>query len=356
MKVCIIGAGLSGLSCALTLEKYGIMPDIYEQFDRCGGRVTFITTLLQIMNRPIKDPLTDLARRYGISITPINILNRMVMFTPCNMGTARGFLGYIFERGPSPRALDSQLTRKLSAQIKYSTVADFKELSQKYDRVVVATGSPYIAKEMGCWTDVFRGWVRGALVEGEFDPTTWITWFNKSYANNGYAYLGPVNSRNASLVLIASDIREDEAESRWKKFLSTEKIRCIEKDSFLLEHIAGICQPKEVGNILLVGNAGGFMESFLGFGIYNAIASGVLAAQAIYEKTSYQAKMSYLDKTIHQSIPIRRALNMIGNSGYDSLLGLIKIPLLNNLIYNTNINFLELEASALSLVEPLLKK
>ncbi|MFZ5647161.1 MAG: NAD(P)-binding protein [Bacillota bacterium] len=75
MKVCIIGAGLSGLSCALTLEKYGVEPDIYEQFDRCGGRVPFIICLLQIIHRPVADHLIDLARNYGINITPINTLN-----------------------------------------------------------------------------------------------------------------------------------------------------------------------------------------------------------------------------------------------------------------------------------------
>ncbi|WP_376741764.1 NAD(P)-binding protein [Pelotomaculum terephthalicicum] len=41
MRICIIGAGISGLSCALTLEKYGIIPDIYEQYPKTSAKQPF---------------------------------------------------------------------------------------------------------------------------------------------------------------------------------------------------------------------------------------------------------------------------------------------------------------------------
>lgn len=46
------------------------------------------------------------------------------------------------------------------------------------------------------------------MIEGRFDPTAMVVWYNKSYANNGFAYLGPFNGQKASLVLIVSDVRE----------------------------------------------------------------------------------------------------------------------------------------------------
>ena len=121
------------------------------------------------------------------------------------MTRTEGQLGYIFEIGPNNRSITRQLYEKLTTPVKFNTLADYKELAAHYDKIIVATGSAYFAKELGLWTDVFRGWVRGAVVSGSFNPHTWIVWYNKKYANNGYAYLGPFNSNTATLVLVVSD-------------------------------------------------------------------------------------------------------------------------------------------------------
>lgn len=344
MKVCIIGAGVSGLSCAARLEKYGIIPDIYEQYDRCGGRVPYALNLFGLMNRPVKDPLNEMVKQYGIKIKPIGVLDKFVTFSPRNMYASRGPLGYAFEIGPSARSLNSQLCAQVSAGIKYKARVDFKEMARVYDRVVVATGTPYAAKELGCWTDIFRGWITGAVVEGEFSPSTWICWFDKSYANNGYAYLGAFNSREATLGLTISDIRENEIEAGWKKFLDTEKIEYRQKDMFYQEHIAGFCHRREVGNILLVGNAGGFLDSLLGLGLYNAVVSGVLAADAIYEGSSYEKKIGFLKKKIYHSFVARRQVSKLKNSGYDYLFGILGNTAVNRLVFNTGLNVLAINA------------
>jgi len=213
LKVAIIGAGVSGLACAITLEKNGIVPDVFEQLGQSGGRVPFHGALLQLMQRPVPDPAIDLAKRYGIKITPLNLINKIVMVSPGNVAAARGWLGYSYARGASAHSLESQLYGKLTAtRVRFNTMVGCEELAGDYDRVVVATGSGFFAMDRGYWSDIFRAWARGAVVEGRFDPTAMVVWFNKAYANNGYGYLGAFNAEKASLILIVSDVREEEVE------------------------------------------------------------------------------------------------------------------------------------------------
>jgi len=352
MKICIIGAGVAGLSCALTLEKYGIIPDVIEQYERIGGRTPFINCYLQLYGRPIHDRPRYLASHYGITFQPVSPMNKLIMLSPNNIAVAKGRLGYIYSRGPSVDSIENQIYAQLQkTKIKFDTLADFKELSEGYDRVVVATGSPYIAKELGLWTDLFRSWTRGAVMQGEFDPTAWITWWNKSYANDGYAYLGPFDGKTASLVFIASGIREDEVESRWRMFLDVEKLNYKELDSFLLEHIAGHCYPKETGNLMFIGNSAGLMDSMLGFGDYNAIVSGVLAAEAIYEGSSYQKKVAILKKKLKQAYLYRLAFNRFTNDTYDKLFNIMKTQPISKMIYDTNLDVIGLIGRLLELAK-----
>ncbi len=165
--------------------------------------------------------------------------------------------------------------------------------------------------------------------------------------------MGPFSSKEASIVLIASDVKEQEIEDRWNFFLRTEKLNYQEITSFRLEHISGKCNQRETGNVLLIGNAGGLMESLLGFGLYNSVVSGVLAAQSTISGSSYIQKVAYMDQKIHRSYIIRQALNKITNKGYDMALSTLKIKPLSNFIYNTDIDVVSHLASIL---KPIVRK
>ncbi|MDA8336202.1 MAG: hypothetical protein M0Z41_14670 [Peptococcaceae bacterium] len=286
--------------------------------------------------------MTHLAREYGIRITPMNVIDKIVMMSPGNVAAVRGPLGYSFERGAASGSLESELYGQLAAaRVRFHTGVDSRELAGQYDRVVVATGSPFWAMARGRWSDVFRAWARGAVMEGRFDPTTLLVWFNKAYANNGFAYLGAFDTHRASLVLIVSDVREAEVEARWRLFLATEKIPWRETGSFLIEHNSGIAYPRQFENLIFTGNAAGLLDYLLGFGVYFAIISGVLAARSIYEGSSYEEKIRFLVRMVYQSYLARLTLNQMDNAGYDRLLGVLNSTPVNRAVYHSRLNVFE---------------
>ncbi|RYD01790.1 hypothetical protein N752_28455 [Desulforamulus aquiferis] len=121
-------------------------------------------------------------------------------------------------------------------------------------------------------------------------------------------------------------------------------------ESFLLPHIAGTAYPHQVGNILLVGISGGFMEAFLGFGTVSSIRSGILAARAIATNSPFDGLVKKLDQEMRRSVRIREALNTMRNADYDRLVSLGTLPIIKQINYNTNIPILNVAGSVLELV------
>lgn len=350
-RVAVIGAGISGLACALTLERHGIFPDIFEQRHRSGETFPHVGGILQLLNRPVKDQVAYLHQKLGLPIRPLARLQKVVMRAPNASGTVTGNLGYLFLRGQDEGSVESQLSSLLQSPVRYNCRADWRELSGKYDFVVVADGTEQAARTLGLWQEIISTWVRGAVVLGDFDPHTLLMWLNTSYCRHGYAYLTPFNQRRASLVLIVSGSNADEAEEMWRLFWQMEKLPYQEVEGFSLPHTSGYCYPPQVGNVLLAGNAGGFMEPFLGFGLMGAFKSGFLAGLAVAQGTPYTALTRGLRRQILQALSYRRLLNSLSDAHFNVLVKLLAAPPLKQLIYNTNIDIFKYGALTLDLIE-----
>ncbi|MDI3478274.1 MAG: hypothetical protein PWQ59_1799 [Thermoanaerobacterium sp.] len=103
MKVAIIGAGSSGLTVAIRLESYGIKPDIFERKSKVGDTFNHVAGLLNVVNRPINDPLDYLKNNFDINIVPLNNINRIVMHGPTVTRTvASRRLGYFMLKDMVP--------------------------------------------------------------------------------------------------------------------------------------------------------------------------------------------------------------------------------------------------------------
>ena len=64
MKVAIIGAGLSGLSCAVELKKHGITPTVFEKTKTLGDKPGRLVSTLRLFHRSIVPPMDFINKRY----------------------------------------------------------------------------------------------------------------------------------------------------------------------------------------------------------------------------------------------------------------------------------------------------
>lgn len=339
MKVAIIGAGIAGLSAAISLEKYGVIPDVFERKPKVGELFNHVAGLLQVINRPIKDPLEYLDNTIGISIAPLNVLNKVIMHGPTVTSTVKSDkLGYMFLRGQGTNSVENQMYEKLTTNVNFNVNADYKKLKEEYDYVIVATGNHQIPKENGCWHELVNTWVRVADVVGKFDTTALIMWINILYCKSGYVYLTPFNENRATLVMIVPYIIRDELQYYWDTFLKIEKIDMDIINMVDLQHTSGRCFPHRYQNLFFVGNAGGAIEPFLGFGMFNSVISGALAAKSIATGSDFEKDMIFLTNENMKMLEFRKALDLMNNEKLDKLIKLLTFPPVKKLVYDTNFN------------------
>lgn len=333
MKVAIIGAGLSGIICALQLQKYRIVPDIYERKNVFGEEYRHVGAALEIALRPIQDPLQYINEKYDIYLKPSGLIRRIIHKSPHAKAKIKGNLGYFLIRGADPDSVESQLVKNLKSRIMYGNEADYKKLKKKYDYVVVATGYPTEARELGIWQDAIKMSIQGAVISGKFDSDTFIVWLNKNYCKSGYAYLAPITNKKASLILAVDEIEPESLDSYWSLFLKTEKLRVKIIEKFQKVHYSGFVYPHRVDNLYFIGNAAGCLDPLLGFGIYTSVVTASEAAKSIALGTDYECG---IQKELHfndKMYEFRKAFNKLDNKGYDHLIRLLRLPGVNTLIY-----------------------
>ena len=343
----IVGAGPAGLACALELERLGIRPAIYERHHRVGSPVERAEVLLELTWRPVKDQLAYLEQRCRLRLLPLARLQKIVMHSPGRRVAVSGRLGYIVHRGRAPASLECQLASRLRSPISFETPADPLELSQEFDRVVVATGDGDVASRLELWQEPEQVAVKGAVVLGDFDPRAASMWLDTRYAGHGFGHLVPLGRERASLHLCVGGIGLKQLDDYWNMFLEAEGLdRYPVVEAFEMIFHCGRPSRRQVKNLLLTGTAGGFVDNFLGEGVFASIVSGVLAARAIARGLDYESLVQPLVRRLDQCRALRRLLERLDDRGLERLLGLLNLPGLKQLIYRSGLNLFALWQAA----------
>lgn len=340
MKVAIMGAGISGLSCAIMLEKHGITPYIFEKRACVGDRFVNAESMFHILNRPIQDCLSYLKNEYGIALKPTAHVQQIVLHSKNESGRIQGSIGYTNNRGRRDDSYEMQLKNHIKTPIEYNSKYEYPELCKKFDRVVLATGDADYACQLGNYRSDLSCTIRGATVEGRFDKDTPHVWFEYDIMPKGYGWVIPFSEREANLVMLYPDLPSTvrmDISLMWERF--QEKVQTDMEQNFKItdkfevtKYIVGICNKSKIETTYFVGNCFGAISPGLGFGQFTSIMTGVYSAYDICGLADYEALTKPLFKNYERSLVLRRYLEGLNNDELDLAIKRSNIKLLQNLM------------------------
>ncbi|MCF8564557.1 NAD(P)/FAD-dependent oxidoreductase [Alicyclobacillus tolerans] len=360
MRVAIMGAGLSGLSCAIELERHGIHPTILERRSRVGDRFINGEVFADIFSRPVKDEVRYLAENHQIYIQPPSNINELILYSPNQQATLKGPIGFVSIRGRHEESLENQLARQVKSKVHFNAEESYEDLLREYTHVVVATGDAEYVKRIQAFEVGLTVTLKGTTVEGAFSRARVICWFDQRFApHTGYGFLIPFSEKEATLVLAYPEYKGISAYDKdelWKRFqdrASRDLGQSLKvTDSFEVnEYIMGIAESPRLGNTLFVGNCLGTIMPLMGFGQFPSILSGIYAALDICGIEKYEDLIASIRSSYYNSLALRRFVESLDNDGIDKVIKLLNGYWGYKLIHS-KINFLKWAGYAVRTLSP----
>ncbi|HBF38264.1 MAG TPA: dehydrogenase [Firmicutes bacterium] len=350
MKVAIMGAGLSGLACAITLEKYGIYPTIFEKRSRAGDRFVNAEIFLSILNKPVYDAIAFLGDQYGIYLQPTSHIHSLVLYSERQKAEIQGHLGFCNLRGRDKKSFENQLSRQVKSQIIYNSKYTYEQLAQDFTHVVMATGDADYAVKMENFRTDYASTLNGYNVSGDFNRYTIRVWMNNRIIPDGYGYLVPVSEKEANIVIWYPKYpRQPDLnyQALLENFLQTVSAE-LQQNFTILEHFEindyqiGICQNPRIGNTYFTGNCFGSITPYLGFGQFVAILTGIYAALDICGTHQYSNLTKPLRQNYENSLVLRKAWERFDNRQFDRMVNFFGSPLGNKLFTSGHFDVVKL--------------
>lgn len=292
MKIKIAGAGISGLTAAINLAKSGIDVEIFEAANTIGSR--FRGDLQGIENwmnnedslEEIKKCGLDIGFKYSVGQDNLQIWTKTKKFKV----NSDKPVYYLVERGDVKRSIDRSIYKqaKKLKNIKINFNSPVNDIS---DIDIVATGP------------VLRDIKTDAMASGYIFKTglenQGIILLDDDLAPDAYGYFLVKDGKGVITTCIyrefskLSSLREKMFQFYMKnidlKIRGKKRVFSGVGNFFIIKPVSG-------DNKLYIGEAGGFQDFALGFGMEYAIKTGYLAARSIIEKKDYY---QMIKKQIH---------------------------------------------------------
>ena len=277
--ITIAGAGPAGLAAAICLAHAGRSVVVHEAQPRVGARWRGGWQILENFIHP-EDALALFAR-LGIAVRfASHPLQAMTVFddrmraTPL---TSRSPIGYLIRRGPEPSMLDGGLLE--TARAAGVDVRCNSRVAPEESVPIRATG-PAAADGLGCEL-VFATTLSNRL-QVILDPQLAPGGYAYLFVQDGWATIGMALVRDFKALDRYWGATLDRFQ-RLEPFSTGGARRSTAYVNFFLP------RRLQQNGTLTVGEAAGFQDDLLGFGIRSAVLSGYLAAQALLGRGAYDA-------------------------------------------------------------------
>ncbi len=342
MKVAIMGAGLSGLACAITLEKNGIIPTIFEKRSRVGDRFVNCEIFLSILNKPAPDAIAYIGDQYNIYLHPISHIHTLVLYSERQKAEIRGHLGFCNLRGRDRNSFENQLARQVQSKIIYNSEYTYEQLLQDFTHVVMAPGDADYADRLGNFRLDYASTLVGYNVSGNFNRNTVRVWMDNHIIPDGYGYLVPVSEKEANIVIWYPKYPERQNlnyQTSLENLMKTVGAE-LQQSFTVLEHFEinnyqiGICRYPRIGNTYFTGNCFGSITPYLGFGQFVSILTGIYSALDICGTHQYPELTKPLRRNYENSLVLRRAWEGFSNRQFDWMVKFFSTSL-GNRLFNT---------------------
>lgn len=326
MKIAIMGAGLSGLACALMLERHGHSPVIFEKRSQPGDRFINAEIIASIFTRPVADAYKFFSNEYQLFLKPISPISTLIAHSENSKAEITQQLGFINIRGRHQLSFEKQLADQVKSQIFYHSDHSYETLQQEYTHVILATGDAQYAVKLNNFKVDRAVTLVGATVEGEFNRSAIHIWFNNKIAPKGYAYILPFSETEANVVISypQSSLKNENDHTLWENFYELvctalkQSLKIV--DQFhVKDYLIGCCTYPRIGNTFFTGNCFGSLMPFLGFGQFSSLLTGIFAAFDLCGLGSYEELTRPFIKKYKNSLVLREIYEKLDNSFLDTI-------------------------------------